>query len=1306
MRYYVNGQRPNKEEVQFLAIPENSNQWKTKIKFSWTTTPFTNMATKRSRTNSRLQWVRPPVVEEEEVSQEKTVPQQQQVSEEQKQQPVKAEEPLKNIGAESNDTLEDLMKQSIASEIEEKEKQKQEKLKIKALTRKRIIRKENYIFIDEYASLQASDILDFYNIQNEEDYQELFPETSKKNNNNDKKKGKDKDSDNKSSKKSMNRRASVNTMRTSNTSGGESSIVIGPKVYATVTWMVFEIKAGIPFPQLVLLKESIQQFFDSIPQKYHSELYSEVRAEICVIGSNETSAKDYKDNGPGGPQRKKSSLNLVEMLLNTLKRESTSRFNIDSDTDQELPDTFLEKPKVLLVSLLYEKDLFQKIEEYLIGQLDVFLSRMVYSLNIEMNFLQSIPDMFSNSFHYYNLENKLFGPQELELMEKDLLNPLKYAKEIRSIKKSYEDIVQRIDEKTFTNKDELMKICKENGYFYDPLPSNNSVADLQQRVKSIYELKLELLNHGELNSYSKDVLKEIFYSYHINPENVKYAKENDFNMKFWEFNEFLYHSDIQTLYNKKEYELFAQNNVLYMDQEKQLSLNSFNAYYERIGHLMNDISSWKICNLDSFLTGVVHVSLNYDPNTLPGVLNNFQEKNPLFLNPFFKEMVKLMMIKDYSVEKRVNSVSEIIKELLPIDKLSTKKDEKKDNPGSADTKEEFDFKEFKEKLLHIFTAPGEFSQFINSIATFWNNGSEGVLPYLRKYLYEDFIQDNKLEIYRLYQPLERPNTAATASPAGGGAFSPFPLSSAPSFKDSNSNNSPRKRHSLSSRHSSSKKLSEPESVPEERAPDISLLETITFDPLKSENGKVKSGGKDEGKGEKSSFGGGGSLASEDQDSTVYYDTEDEAQQEINEVKERIIFDNLFTKYYLEEYEVLIAKAITEEDERVAALEEERLVLEMKQQALEEKKLKDRQEKEKLKEKGLEVLELTNITSKEQIEHDSLIDSLFSEDLLPEIIRKSDEEIQETVCYQLARAYLQLKPGLFESPTATDTGRTTEKTPSGMPNPSLDASSQKTTGSNSDNNKQQNWSKLKKQIISDLVFLFQIRLVSGINISLEESQEIEKKKAFLFQQLQIISTLEFQSFQELTKSFLMMYDCLRLFTTDFAHFGMGTKDFCSRMYFNNLFTSNQSNQLMSFLPKGLNELSPIQEYEKNKLQRYINRKMKALAAIEREKMRRNLTEEEKEKLKQEKLLKMKEEFIVEEKSLFLEAREELFHIREISIKNKEEVGEIIKLFENLVKLKESRFPLEYHTQIARNNLACVLYELYGLEHPLSECKLHF
>jgi hypothetical protein len=188
--------------------------------------------------------------------------------------------------------------------------------------------------------------------------------------------------------------------------------------------------------------------------------------------------------------------------------------------------------------------------------------------------------------------------------------------------------------------------------------------------------------------------------------------------------------------------------------------------------------------------------------------------------------------------------------------------------------------------------------------------------------------------------------------------------------------------------------------------------------------------------------------------------------------------------------------------------------------------------------------------------------------------------------------------------------------------------------------------------------------------------------------------------------MMMYDCLRLFTTDFAHFGMGTKDFCSRMYFNNLFTSNQSNQLMSFLPKGLNELSPIQEYEKNKLQRYINRKMKALAAIEREKMRRNLTEEEKEKLKQEKLLKMKEEFIVEEKSLFLEAREELFHIREISIKNKEEVGEIIKLFENLVKLKESRFPLEYHTQIARNNLACVLYELYGLEHPLSECKLHF
>jgi hypothetical protein len=262
---------------------------------------------------------------------------------------------------------------------------------------------------------------------------------------------------------------------------------------------------------------------------------------------------------------------------------------------------------------------------------------------------------------------------------------------------------------------------------------------------------------------------------------------------------------------------------------------------------------------------------------------------------------------------------------------------------------------------------------------------------------------------------------------------------------------------------------------------------------------------------------------------------------------------------------------------------------------------------------------------------------------------------------------------------------------------------------------QNWGKIKKQIIEDLLFLYEIRNLSNKNstnsgneetslhISLEESQFIEEKKKSLFQLLQSISFLESLHNHQFISSFLMMYDAIRLFTTDLSAIGIGTKDFTTRLYSNNLFTENTSNQLLSLLPKGLGELSPIEEYKKKKLTRFINRKMKALAAIERERIRRNMTEEDKEQLRLEKLQSQKKEFILEEKTLFQEALSYLLEIREKTVKDKDEIHKVVKCFEEIVTLKESRFPNEFQTQIARNNLSCVLYELYGIDHPLAERK---
>lgn len=49
----------------------------------------------------------------------------------------------------------------------------------------------------------------------------------------------------------------------------------------------------------------------------------------------------------------------------------------------------------------------------------------------------------------------------------------------------------------------------------------------------------------------------------------------------------------------------------------------------------------------------------------------------------------------------------------------------------------------------------------------------------------------------------------------------------------------------------------------------------------------------------------------------------------------------------------------------------------------------------------------------------------------------------------------------------------------------------------------------------------------------------------------------------------------------------------------------------------------------------------------------------------------------------------------------ELGQIVKLFDELVKRKDSRLPEGFDTLIAKNNLACVLVEIYGCDHPLCE-----
>lgn len=74
----------------------------------------------------------------------------------------------------------------------------------------------------------------------------------------------------------------------------------------------------------------------------------------------------------------------------------------------------------------------------------------------------------------------------------------------------------------------------------------------------------------------------------------------------------------------------------------------------------------------------------------------------------------------------------------------------------------------------------------------------------------------------------------------------------------------------------------------------------------------------------------------------------------------------------------------------------------------------------------------------------------------------------------------------------------------------------------------------------------------------------------------------------------------------------------------------------------------------------------------------------------------------DRAIYEEAKRRLDESRE-ERKLMSELGHMVKLFEEYFKRKESRLPEGLDTLIARNNLACVMVEIYGVDHPLCERK---
>ena len=202
-----------------------------------------------------------------------------------------------------------------------------------------------------------------------------------------------------------------------------------------------------------------------------------------------------------------------------------------------------------------------------------------------------------------------------------------------------------------------------------------------------------------------------------------------------------------------------------------------------------------------------------------------------------------------------------------------------------------------------------------------------------------------------------------------------------------------------------------------------------------------------------------------------------------------------------------------------------------------------------------------------------------------------------------------------------------------------------------------------QLKEDLIFLHNIRNVSNIELSLEESTAIFERKSLLVRKIAEAQRMVEENDALVAAHSCAVYDCFRVLAVGLSSVGLGSRDFCLRGYADGL-------DIAQYLPRGMGELSPAKQALAEKIERAAQRKASALAALEREKRRRNMTDEEKEELLREQRAAQLLAWAKEENEMFSVAFAALCYARE-ERKSTAEIGQMVALWEALVVAKEKR-----------------------------------
>jgi hypothetical protein len=1038
-------------------------------------------------------------------------------------------------------------------------------------TRMKVINEDGreFIMIKDPQGFDSNDVLDYYNLCAEKDWLKKMEEAKRN----------DRQQSESFSKPPLSRNSSFYSTGYGSVSRKSSKSLLEdeygdhpkdkeeekePIEYKSAIWFGIDIRKDMDHAYTILLQETVRSFFEAIPLTYRKDMYTTVFTEICCL---EPSAEEL------GKKRKRTSAmeNLIAAVLG--KQEEESMWAIGK--------------RIILVVLLHEDDHFLRLEQKLL-EADLFFSRFLQSFSFQIDLQQSLAEIFAHSMKYFQFEEKLFGPQEEELGEEGS-NPLRFAKEIRTQKKLYKDILENLQT---LSREELQQHCRKYGR-----TDQGTNAQLIERVKEIIGERLELVGFGELSNYGRELILQIYERIKSRPKFAANTAEavsssvinhyDESGLKLWEFNQFLYQSNSKTLYDKEAYQDLVQENKMLLDRNQHAKVEALSGYYERFGKLNEDILSWGIANLDSFAAGNIAGSVVFDTEALFSITHLFSKLSTspsviLNIPRCYQLLGKITSVKEAKIEGDLQKLSDLVA-LFPWKTLGL------DN--------------MRQDLMLCLAKPGGVVEFLMNVMAKWCDGEDGVLPVLRQYVTSWRSENAKSDITSQKDDLLCPPNAVDNT-----------------------------------------------ELPKE--------------------GEEKPNEEDLG--------------------------------EARMKKDWIVFDDVFKNEYLQEVYAKIEIAMKEEEENKKLKEAERL-------AAEEKAFEEAEAQRIRAEQGLDPMPNQNpetFLSKQAIEE---IKEKEKEER--DAAMKREYDIKHNTIREVARAFLKFD---FRNVPSNGTA-TTPEVPAGD-HPDLENASALTNNSRDVDDpptkpppkiisikSNEDWKTMRESIVEELLFLHSIRQMNNCVVSLDESIAIETLKKHHFEVLQHLHVLEYDHYERLSCQFLAMYDALRLFSTGLSIIGMGTRDFCCRSQLDyNLNKDINKNNLMNWLPVGLGEMIYVKELLQEKKLRFERRRIGALAALERERLRRQMTEEDHELLRLRKLEALRLEYEKEERLLFDHALSLLINSRE-SRKNSQELNVLAKTFEQICLLKEKRFPDDFGVNVARNNLACVLLEIYGLEHPLAERK---